>query len=42
MSSEQDQFLASKRQTWHGFGRLLLWGTIASGIATLIAVLFAI
>lgn len=42
MSSEQDQFLASKQQTWSGFGRLLFWGTIIAGICTLVAVLFAI
>ncbi len=42
MSTEQDQFLASKRQSWDGFGRLLFWGTIGAAIVTLVAVLFAI
>lgn len=42
MATEQDQFLASKQQTWAAFGRLLFWGTILSAIVTLIAVLFAI
>jgi hypothetical protein len=38
---EQDHFGASKQQSWHGFTRLLVWGTIAAAIATLIAVMFA-
>ncbi|HNB26967.1 MAG TPA: hypothetical protein PLR41_08425 [Alphaproteobacteria bacterium] len=42
MATEQDQFLASKQQTWAGFGRLLFWGTIGVAIVTLVAVLFAI
>lgn len=42
MATEQDQFLASKQQTWASFGRLLFWGTIGAAIVTLVAVLFAI
>lgn len=42
MATEQDQLLASKQQSWEGFGRLLFWGTIGAGIVTLVAVLFVI
>jgi len=42
MSSEQDQLLAAKQQSWHAFSRLLLWGSILAAISTLIAVLFAL
>lgn len=42
MSHEHDDFLASKREAWHGFTRLLLWGSVLAGITTLIATLFAI
>jgi hypothetical protein len=40
--SLNDQILAERRQTWHGVGRLLFWGSIHALVFTLITVLFAI
>jgi len=42
MASPQDQLLASRRATWHGFTRLLFWGTVVTAILTIVAVSFTI
>jgi hypothetical protein len=42
MAKEQDQLLASRQEGWKGFSRFLFWGTIHTGIITLIATLFYI
>lgn len=41
MKPEQDQFLAAKQRSWHAFTRLLLWGSIAAAVSTLVAVLLS-
>jgi hypothetical protein len=40
-SSINDQILASRQQTWNGFCKLLLWGTILVAISVAVAVAFA-
>jgi hypothetical protein len=39
-SSLNDQILASRQESWKGFCRLLLWGTIGAAVATMVAVYF--
>ena len=41
-SSINDQILADRQQTWNGFCRLLLWGTIGVAAVTLFALYFII
>jgi len=40
-SSINDQILANRQETWKGFCRFLLWGTISAAIITAVAVYFA-
>lgn len=36
MANPNDQFLASRQQTWKAFTRLLLWGTVLAIVLALI------
>ncbi len=42
MSSQQDQLLASRRASWRGFTRLIIWGCVVVAILTIIAVAFTV
>jgi hypothetical protein len=37
-SSLNDQILANRQQTWNGFCKLMLWGSILSALTVIVVV----